>query len=76
METILEKGLASHSSNMVAPHDYHCEPEKGWAVVTSKKNLHKLRKSKKIFKKKDKNEVIDVSSGVYSVKLTTSDDSS
>ena len=42
-----EKGLASHSSNMVPPHDYHCEPEDGWTVVTSKKNLFKTRKNKK-----------------------------
>ena len=48
MKTKVEKGLASHSSNMVAPlPDYYREPEDGWTVVTSKKNLRKTRKNKK-----------------------------
>ena len=48
MKTEVEKGLASHSSNMVAPlPDYHRDPEDGWTVVMSKKNLRKTRKNKK-----------------------------
>ena len=72
MKTEVEKGLASHSSNMVVPHDYHREPEDGWTIVTSKKNLRKIRKSKKY----DMKNVFDASSIVDSVKSTTSDDSS
>ena len=72
MKTEVEKGLASHSSNMVAPHDYHREPEDGWTVVMSKKNLRKTRKNKK----NDFKKVFDASSVVDSVKSTTSADSS
>ena len=72
MKTEVEKGLASHSSNMVAPRDYHREPEDGWTVVMSKKNLRKTRKNKK----NDFKKVFDASSVVDSVKSTTSDDSS
>ena len=73
MTTKVEKGLAYHSFNMVAPlPDYHREPEDGWTVATSKKTLHKTRKKKKnVFKK-----VFDASSVVDSVKSTTLDDSS
>ena len=72
MKTKVERGLASHSSNMVAPRDYHREPEDGWTVVMSKKNLRKTRKNKK----NDFKKVFDASSVVDSVKSTTSDDSS
>ena len=44
MKTEVEKGLASHSSNMVTPRDCRREPEDGWTVVMSKKNLRKTRK--------------------------------
>ena len=47
MKTKVEKGLASHSSNMVAPRDCDHEPADGWTVVMSKKNLRKNRKNKK-----------------------------
>ena len=59
MKTAVEKGLASHSSNMVAPRHYHREPEDGWTVVMSKKNLRKTRKNKK----NDLKKVFDASSG-------------
>ena len=72
MKTEVEKGLASHSSSMVAPCDYHREPEDGWTIVTSQKNLRKTRKNKK----NDFKKVFDASSVVDSVKSTTSDDSS
>ena len=48
MKTKVEKGLASHSSNMAAPHDYHHEPEDGWTVVTSKNTYAKPGKMRKI----------------------------
>ena len=71
MKTKVEKGLASHFSNMVAPlPDYHCEPEDGWTVVISKKSLRKTRKKKK----NDFKKVFDASSVVDSVKSTTSED--
>ena len=54
--TEVEKGLASHSSNMVAPRDFHRETEQGWTVVTSKKTLRKFKKNKKNIEKKSKNQ--------------------
>ncbi len=68
MKTAVEKGLASHSSNMVAPRDYHREPEDGWTVVISKKNLRKIKKNNKNDQKKN----YDASSVVDSVKSTYS----
>ena len=53
--TEVEKGLASHSSNMVAPRDFHRETEQGWTVVTSKKTLRKFKKNKKNIEKQNKN---------------------
>ena len=72
MKTEVEKGLASYSSNMVTPRDYHREPEDGWTVVTSKKNLRKTRKKKK----NDFKKVLGAAFIVDPVKPTTSDDSS
>ena len=57
---------------MVAPRDYHGKPEDGWTIVTSKKNLHKIRRNKK----NDMKNMFDTLSVVDSVKSTTSDDSS
>ena len=72
MKTTVEKGLVSHSSNMVAPRDYHREPDDGWTVVIFKKNLRKNRKNKQ----NDFKKVFDASTVVDSVKSTTSNDSS
>ena len=52
--TEVEKGLASHSSNMAAPRDFHRKTEQGWTVVTSKKTLRKFKKNKKNIDKKHK----------------------
>ena len=51
MKPSAETGLASHSSNMVAPREFArgCEDGEGWIKVTSKKNL---RKNKGIHKNK------------------------
>ena len=67
MKTEVEKGLASHSSNMVAPRDCHREPEDGWTVVMSKKNLRKTRKNKK----NDFKKFFDASSVVHILPITT-----
>ena len=69
--TEVDTGLASHSSNMVAPCHFHCESQEGWAVVTSKKTLHKLKKNKKYISKNKKN---TASSIADTVKSTSSDD--
>ena len=58
MKPSVEKGLASHSSIMVAPHEFACGCEDGdgdgWIKVSSKKNL---RKEKKIYKNKSSKDV-------------------
>ena len=48
MKTNAEKGLASHSSNMVAPQELASECEEGWTVVSSKRTLRKIRKLRKL----------------------------
>ena len=47
MKTSVEKGLASHSSIMVAPQELSGDNEEGWAVVSSKRTLRRLRKISK-----------------------------
>ena len=54
METSVVKGLASHSSIMIAPQELTSECEEGWTVVSSKRTLQKLRKIKKSTNKKYK----------------------
>ena len=54
MSTYQEPGLASHSSNMVAPREFTGTDEGGWTVVCSKNTLHKMRK---IQKKKDRKNI-------------------
>ena len=48
MSTNKEHGLASHSSNMVAPREFTTEDNGEWTVVQSKRALRKIRKLKKI----------------------------
>ena len=72
MKTAAETGLASHSSNMVAPRDFNRETEDGWTVVTSKKTLRRIRKAKK----NQKNYENDASSEDFSIKSTPSNESS
>ena len=74
--TEVEKGLASHSSNMVAPRDFHRETEQGWTVVTSKKTLRKFKKNKKNIDKNHKNKKNTASSVTNTVKSTSSNDQS
>ena len=74
--TEVEKRLASHSSNMVAPHDFHRETEQGWTVVTSKKTLHKFKKNKKNIDKNYKNKKNTAFSVTNTVKSTSSNDQS
>ena len=47
MKTSVEKGLASHSSIMVAPQELSGDKEEGWTVVSSKRTLRRLRKISK-----------------------------
>ena len=72
MKTAAETGLASHSSNMVAPRDFNRETKDGWTVVTSKKTLRRIRKAKK----NQKNNENDASSEDFSIKSTPSNESS
>ena len=50
MKPSVEKGLASHSSILVAPHEFShgCEDGDGWIQVSSKESLHKNKISKDI----------------------------
>ena len=56
MKPSVEKGLASHSSIMVAPREFAhgCEDGDGWIKVSSKKSL---RKEKKIHKNKPSKDI-------------------
>ena len=76
MKTAAETGLASHSSNMVAPRDLNRETEDGWTVVTSKKTLRRIRKDQKNNKINNKNQDKNASSEDVSMKSTPSDESS
>ena len=75
MKTAAETGLASHSSNMVAPRDFNRETEEGWTVVTSKRTLLKIRKAKKNIKKNYKNNEKVASSDDVSMETTPSNES-
>ena len=44
MNTSVEKGLASHSSIMVAPQELSGDNEEGWTVVSSKRILEEIEK--------------------------------
>ena len=74
--TEVETGLASYSSNMVAPRDFYRVSEQGWTDVTSKKILHKLKKNKKYFSKNNKNKKNTASSVADTVKSTSFNDQS
>ena len=55
MKPSVEKGLASHSSIMVAPLEIACgcEDGDGWIKISSKKSLHKEKKIHKNKASKD-----------------------
>ena len=65
MKTSVEKGLASHSSIMVAPQELTSECEDGWTVVSSKRTLRKLRKMKKSTNQKCKESTDKTSAEVH-----------
>ena len=48
MSTNKDHGLASHSSNMVAPREFTTEDNGEWTVVQSKRALRRIWKLKKI----------------------------
>ena len=87
MKTNVEKGLASHSSNMVAPQELASECEEGWTVVSSKRTLRKIRKLRKLrsnstkslkstdYSSDEENQEPKISSANASVKSTSSGES-
>ena len=65
MKTSIEKGLASHSSVMVAPQELTSECKEGWTVVPSKRTLQKLRKLKNSTNRKCKKSTDHTSAEVH-----------